>query len=188
MSRNRWLPGIRPFVYLASVLGIARAVGATAQEATAQKEPVDPDTYHSDDDLDAKLVWKIGIGLIIALWAIVVLLYPLFNFFKYERTGGRNPSKVLAYIPKLPPAPRNENKPLEVIQQFEKREDGQLNNYFWVDRSKGIVSIPISRAMELLSERGIPPTKSPENVNEYFPPSSSSLLTGFERKVEPEPR
>lgn len=188
MTRNKWLPGVRPFVYIASAFGLARAASETAQEATAPKEPVDPETYHSHDDVDANLIWKIGIGLILTLWAIVVLIYPLFQFFKYDRTGGKDPSKVLAYVPRQPPRPRNEDQPILVIQQFRKREDGQLNNYFWVSRSKGIVSIPIARAMQLVAQRGVPPSKPPANANEYWPPASASMMTGFERKVEPEPR
>src|SRR5277367_5009008 len=36
------------------------------------------------------------------------------------------------------------------------REDLLLDNYSWVDRSKGTVRIPIERAMELIAQRGLP--------------------------------
>jgi hypothetical protein len=36
------------------------------------------------------------------------------------------------------------------------REDLLLDNYSWVDRSKGTIRIPIDRAMELIAQRGLP--------------------------------
>lgn len=36
------------------------------------------------------------------------------------------------------------------------REDLLLENYSWIDRSKGTVRIPIERAMELIAQRGLP--------------------------------
>jgi hypothetical protein len=36
------------------------------------------------------------------------------------------------------------------------REDLLLDNYSWIDRSKGTVRIPIERAMELIAQRGLP--------------------------------
>lgn len=36
------------------------------------------------------------------------------------------------------------------------REDLLLDNYSWIDRSKGTVRIPIDRAMELIAQRGLP--------------------------------
>jgi hypothetical protein len=36
------------------------------------------------------------------------------------------------------------------------REDLLLDNYSWLDRSKGTVRIPIERAMQLIAQRGLP--------------------------------
>jgi len=36
------------------------------------------------------------------------------------------------------------------------REDLLLENYSWIDRSKGTIRIPIDRAMELIAQRGLP--------------------------------
>src|SRR5215472_13465065 len=36
------------------------------------------------------------------------------------------------------------------------REDLLLDNYSWIDRSKGTVRIPVQRAMELIAQRGLP--------------------------------
>ncbi|HYK37567.1 hypothetical protein [Alloacidobacterium sp.] len=44
------------------------------------------------------------------------------------------------------------------------REDLLLDNYSWLDRSKGTVRIPIERAMELIAQRGLPVEQPPQPV------------------------
>jgi hypothetical protein len=44
------------------------------------------------------------------------------------------------------------------------REDLLLENYSWVDRSKGTVRIPIERAMELIAQRGLPVQQKPQQT------------------------
>jgi hypothetical protein len=40
-----------------------------------------------------------------------------------------------------------------------KKEDlGRLADYGWIDRTKGIGHIPIDRAIDILAEKGLPPT------------------------------
>jgi len=143
-------------------------------------------THAEGRDVNAKAIWMAGIGVLLGLWAVVLLLYPLFTYFKYERTGGKDPAKVLVYLPNQPPLPRNSSNPSGNLAAFRAREDSLLNSYLWVDRSKGIVSIPIGRAMQILAGRGIPP--SPPGGTAYYPPKAGSMQTGFEGKVEPEPR
>lgn len=186
-SRGKWFPGTRLFLYVGGLLGLVRAAGEAVEEERRAKESVDPTTYSSHDELDTKLVWKIGMAVLLGIWVIVALMSLLFNFFKYDRTGGRAPAKVLAYVPPLPPQPRNVNEPYQYLDKFVKREAGEMDSYDWVDRNKGIVSIPIGRAMQLVAERGIPPSPPPANPNKYYPPTAASLRTGFEGKVEPEP-
>ena len=185
MSRNKPLPGTRLFLYVASMVGLVRSTEQVADEVGASRDEIDPTTRAEPQDVNVKAVWLAGIGILVVLWAIVLLIYPLFSYYKYERTSGRDPAKVLSYIPKLPPRPRNENEPYLVLQKFRAREASELTSYQWVDRNKGIVSIPIERAIQLLAQRGIPPTKA---SGDYEAPSAGSMQTGFERKVEPEPR
>jgi hypothetical protein len=42
------------------------------------------------------------------------------------------------------------------VADLHAREDILLDNYSWVDKSKGTVRIPIERAMELIAQRGLP--------------------------------
>ena len=183
---NRRIPGFRWFLYGAGLAGLFRTAERSLDEAGAPTETIDPTTRAEGQDVHAKAVLLAGIGLLLGIWAIVLLIYPLFNYYSYERTGGRTPSKVLAYLPKLPPRPRNESNPHVDLKVFLARQESALSSYRWVDPGKGIVSIPIGRAMQLVAQRGIPPSQP--GGKEYHSPSAGTKVTGFEGKVEPSPR
>jgi hypothetical protein len=60
------------------------------------------------------------------------------------------------------------------VADLHAREDLLLDNYSWVDESKGKVRIPIERAMELIAQRGLPVAK---------PVEQAPLMTGDKRPV-----
>jgi hypothetical protein len=55
--------------------------------------------------------------------------------------------------------PRLEVDERSYIQRYVDDEGGELYTYGWVDRSKGIVRIPIYRAMERIVSEGLPHRK-----------------------------
>ena len=68
------------------------------------------------------------------------------------------------------PQPRLETDERREINDFRDQEEQTLNSYGWVDQQAGVVRIPIDRAMQLLTQRGLPTrpqagTVSPSNVN-----------------------
>jgi len=71
------------------------------------------------------------------------------------------------------------------ITDIHAKEDLLLENYSWVDQSKGTVRIPIERAMELVAERGLPvaPAASQEPVlaEDSVPVIKAPLTDGFAR-------
>lgn len=54
------------------------------------------------------------------------------------------------------PQPRLEENEQTQFRQFIEGQDRKLATYNWVDKDKGVVQIPIDRAMELIVERGLP--------------------------------
>jgi hypothetical protein len=185
MNRSRSFTA-RLLFYLGSIVGLVRTTRTVAAEAGAPEETIDPSTRFEPQDVHAVAVLLAGTGVLVAVWAIVLVIYPLFRYYSYSRAGGQVPSKVLTYMPKLPPKPRNEHAMHLRLQAFDAREQAALSTYQWVDRGKGIVSIPISRAIQLVAQRGIPPA-TPGNKQHKLP-SAGSMMTGFEGKVEPLPR
>jgi hypothetical protein len=102
----------------------------------------------------------------------------------------------------FPSSPELQNKMAEITQSFptprvqidngdqdiadlHAREDILLNNYTWVDESKGTVRIPIQRAMELIAQRGLPvapavQTQAPM-TGDSTPTVTVPLTNGFAR-------
>ena len=69
------------------------------------------------------------------------------------------PPLAASGLRRTPPAPRLEPDALLPRRRMVAEENAALTTYGWVDRDAGIVRIPIERAMELLAERGLPPSK-----------------------------
>ena len=102
----------------------------------------------------------------------------------------------------LPNNPEMQNKVALLAQQFPEprlqlddgyqeiadmhaREDLLLNNYSWIDRSKGTVRIPIDQAILIIAQRGLPvapaTTQAPLLVGDSRPAVHAPLTNGFAR-------
>lgn len=182
--RSRSLPGTRWLMYAAGLAGLVRL--AKQPPDGGPSEPIDPTTHAEKKDVHARWVLVAGIGVLLFTWAVILCLFPVFNYFKYSRTGGLDPAKILPYIPKQPPSPRNESSPAAHLNDYLARQNQELSTYRWVDRGKGVASIPIERAIQILAAQGIPPSKPGGAA--YGTPQAGDRLTGFEGKVEPLPR
>src|SRR5213595_1496366 len=63
---------------------------------------------------------------------------------------------VSASLRRTPPEPRLEPDPLAPRRRMRASEDAVLTTYGWVDRNAGVARIPLTRAMDLLVQRGLP--------------------------------
>lgn len=116
------------------------------------EEGVSPEERH--DERTSVLVWA-GAGLAIVLVVVSFAMLWLFNYLAAEeaaRSPRRNPLAT-TYGRELPPQPRLQSAPLRDLEHLRAREDAILHGYGWMDRERGLVRIPIERAMELLAER-----------------------------------
>jgi len=87
-------------------------------------------------------------------WATTVNIRSLGNM-------PNNPEmqRKVAVLTQKFPTPRLQNDNTDGgddLVNLHQREDLLLNNYSWIDQSKGTVRIPIQRAMELIAQRGLP--------------------------------
>jgi len=57
---------------------------------------------------------------------------------------------------KLFPEPQLQKTPVPDLKAIRAEEDKLLNGYAWVDQPKGVVRIPVDRAIEVLAKRGLP--------------------------------
>jgi hypothetical protein len=54
------------------------------------------------------------------------------------------------------PEPRLQISPVTDLREFRAREDAELNSYGWINKTAGVVRIPIERAMDLVLKKGLP--------------------------------
>ncbi|HLH45109.1 MAG TPA: hypothetical protein VKV74_19120 [Bryobacteraceae bacterium] len=123
--------------------------------------------------------------------AVLIIVFATFLFgsllTQARRQAGALPQAAAAVPRRLPPEPRLQPSPRDEWQAYHDEQMQQLNSYRWVDRDKGVVAIPITRAMELIVQRGIPPQKAAARF-QYNPPEAGTRQTGFEGKAEAEPK
>ncbi len=86
-----------------------------------------------------------------------------------------NTKSVQPPDPRPFPKPALETTPLLDLQALQQRQNAQLTGYAWVDRSRGIVRIPIERAEQLIAARGgeafDPIPQAPQPAPAANPPS-----------------
>jgi hypothetical protein len=104
--------------------------------------------YERTDIESADIAW-LAAGL-----ALFVIVTPLLMPFAF-------PQSMRHRTPSAPPAlsssaPRLAITPEDDRRRFGRGETQLVESYGWTDRDRGTVRIPVSRAMELLVQRGLP--------------------------------
>lgn len=123
------------------------------------EEPRNPHVHHEPGDVNARALTKFGLGM---AGLVVVFLFGLWGLFQYfaKRGAELEPSPAqVARAQKLPPEPRLQADPALDMRKLRSDEDQVMRQYAWIDPDKGIVRIPVERAMELTAQRGLPVTK-----------------------------
>jgi hypothetical protein len=108
------------------------------------------------EEKDFSVRWVVTFGIGLALMVIVSLTLVVWFFRIYGALQPRVPaaSALATRGEPLPPPPRLQASPESDLSAMRAREDAVLYSYGWVDRRNGIVRIPITRAMDLLVEKG----------------------------------
>ena len=117
-----------------------------------------PGAGHEETDINVWAVGKFAIALALVAVAALFLLFGLFRYL-LSREGGppAGRSQVAASEPaKSFPQPQLQENEVLDLRAIRAAEDQVLHSYAWVDPEKGVVRIPIERAMDLLAERGLP--------------------------------
>lgn len=103
-------------------------------------------------------VRPIVVGALVGTLAIAgffVLMWWMFLAITTRDAASSAPSHPLARrgADNRPPEPRLQTDPRRELAELHAREDEILKSYAWIDRERGIVRVPIDRAMELYLER-----------------------------------
>lgn len=121
-----------------------------------------PHEGHEARDVNVSMVTKVGIGLVALCLISVALVFGLFKFFELREAAKQAPAEATGVqATRIPPEPKLQTTEPADLKQIHASEDHILGTYGWVDRQKGVVRLPISRAMELLAQRGLPARQQP---------------------------
>ena len=119
------------------------------------------DAVARNRDVRFRAVLLFGFWLFAGAAVIHLAMWGLFRGLERqeERRDTVLSEKIAASLKRTPPEPRLEPDPLAPGRRMRAEENAMLATYGWVDRDRGLVRLPIDRAMELLVERGLPPSK-----------------------------
>jgi hypothetical protein len=116
---------------------------------------------HESRDADIRPILLTGFGLALSVVVVGLIVYGTFRYLATYPVTSVQPNPMAVFDSQIPPAPRIEEHPAIEIQQLHAQEDQTLSTYGWIDKKKGVVRIPIDRAMELQLRRGFPARKEP---------------------------
>ena len=119
------------------------------------------DAVRRNRDVNIRGVLLFGFWLVAGAILVQLAMWGVFRVLKKEE-GSRDkplPPMIAASLKRTPPEPRLEPNPLLPRARVRAEEDAVLSSYGWVDRTTGVVRVPITRAMEILVARGLPPAK-----------------------------
>lgn len=118
-----------------------------------------PQIRHETTDINVWAVGKFGIALVAIVLLSLVLLVGLMRYFQAQEASAVEktiePDKEF-------PEPRLLRHEAVDLEKFRAGEDKVLSTYAWVDQPKGVVRIPIDRAIDLLAQKGLPSRPSPQ--------------------------
>ncbi|HTS61635.1 MAG TPA: hypothetical protein VMH28_06400 [Candidatus Acidoferrales bacterium] len=108
---------------------------------------------HETTDIN---VWAVGKFAFALVGVTVLSLALLFGLMKYFQS--RETTEVVQTVDPAAvfPQPQLQKTPIPDLRQFHAEEDKILGSYGWVDQPKGVVRIPIDRAIDVLAQRGLP--------------------------------
>jgi hypothetical protein len=124
--------------------------------------PGKPGPQQEESDVNVWAIGRFAFAMVAVVAVCLVLLMGMFRFLENE-TGGSKPVAQDRVLPgKVPPQPRLEETPVADLRKIREAEEQALKSYGWIDQKKGVVRIPVARAIDLLAQRGLPARQQTE--------------------------
>ena len=143
----------------------------------------DPAAQHESRDVNVKAISIFGIVLALGLIATLFAIWGLFAFYRSYFYANEKPpfQGVDVDARRLPPEPRLQAAPQLDLREMRAAEDAILDHYAWVDPDKGVVRIPIDRAIDIMAQRGFPsrPQAGPVSTSTPLTAEPAESGTGF---------
>lgn len=139
-----------------------------------KKSQLPPELAHDDREIDSRAIGRMGIIVgAITVFAMVAGWFITRGLSDSEKRGSAAPA-IAQSQPDVPADPRLQRLPRQGRAALVDEEERQLGSYAWVDRSRGVVQIPIEEAIARLAARGLPARQQqPEPASASLPDESS---------------
>ncbi len=122
-----------------------------------------PDVRFEKEDIRATPVLKFLVGIAVTTVVVCLLLFGFYRGMRsYVADLQPEPPHMKFEENREAPVPRLQEHPDRDLQAIRAEEDRILTTYGWVDKSRGMVRIPIEEAMKLVAEQGLPATSTPK--------------------------
>ena len=109
-----------------------------------------PSPPHETADVDRRRIWLVG-GILAA--TIAVVAFAALGALRLFHHVSDRPLFATKTTPTEMPSPPLQSAPTLDLRALRAQKHAMLNEYRWLDRDKGVVRVPIERAMELLIAR-----------------------------------
>jgi hypothetical protein len=191
-GRSKWLFGLVGVLlvsgpWLRRVLSKPpRASERFVVERSMAEVPVEP-----HERSDANALWIIGIVLFLFLgglglhWILAGFLGAL-KQSPEPKDAWQPIQRRTETLAARPTYPRLQVSPPLDLQTFRTREENKLGTYGWIDRTSGVVRVPIERAMELVLAQGLPTRSNADSKTNHAGPSSYQLMQQRPEHRQPE--
>ena len=128
------------------------------------KPPANPGYELSD--VSTPPIWRFIFYLVAFMWVSIGLMWVMFEGLKSYDASQDAPPTPMEAERVLPSSPRLQVNLLRDQTDFRAAQEELLNSYGWEDKTVKVVRIPVSRAMELVAERGLPDFKVKEQKSQ----------------------
>jgi hypothetical protein len=156
-SRRAWrlIAIAASFLIVVCGLLLARRADGAPQSATAGAN------HHiaaNHQDADAKTAfepgdWPITPVALIYVGALILLVISILLMIVAYPNSLPDVGRTLRITP---PGPRLQTDSEGDLREFRAAEEKKLNTYYWIDKQKGVVHVPIEQAMHNLAKSGVP--------------------------------
>lgn len=134
-----------------------------------------------DKELGLRWILVFVAGIVALSVVSYAVMFPVNDRLKAARAA-EDPAKSPmpeADVPRPRPRAALQVDPTADMVKFRAEEEKVLSEYAWVDEGAGIARIPVRRALDLVAEKGLPPSlRAPTGASAPTPTPPTPALDG----------
>ena len=115
-------------------------------------------------DAKAGASFRAGLYILGMMFVTALLVVPFYRLLARVETAAQPPAAEVVKSEMSEPTvsfPKLVSSEPRVLAEFRAQEEALLTSYGWVEKDKGIARIPISEALRIVAERGLPRFEAP---------------------------